>query len=584
MALDGITLNALTNELSQCLVGARIDKIHQPERDEIIIGLRAYRESYKLLLCANPSFPRVHLTELSKDNPQTPPLFCMLLRKHISGGKITAVYQKQMERIICFDIESYDELGDLSTKTLIAEIMGKHSNIILINNSGKIIDSIFHVDITVSSVRQVLPGFIYEEPPGQGKIPLTERTDYDILSDTEVNEIPYHKQIMSKYMGISPLIARETVYNALGETDAMPALGTVKSVSDQIISLRNDIINHRYSPCIIVDKESGKPLDFAPFIIQQYENLCQWEKFDTMNEAVDSFYIKKAKNESMRQKSAALHKLVSNNIERCERKLQIQNETLSRSSDREKHKIKGDLITANLYRIKKGDEVVELENFYNNGEIIKITLKPDLTPSENAQRFYARYTKEKTAEEETLKQRKINLEEIEYLKSVLESIEQAETVAEINQIKEELSDEGYIRKRFTGKKSPKSPKFEPARFVSHDGFEIFAGKNNKQNDYVTLKLARSTDIWLHTKNIHGSHVIIKTEGGKEVPDRTLTEAAIIAAYFSKGKNSQNVEVDYTEVKNVKKPSGAKPGMVIYVNNYTAVVTPDEKLIEELRTN
>lgn len=584
MALDGITLNALTCELSELLTGARIDKIHQPERDEIIISIRSYRESFRLLLCANPSFPRVHLTELTKDNPQTPPLFCMLLRKHLCGGKITNIRQKDMERIIMIDIESYDELGDISTKTLIAEIMGKHSNIILVNNSGKIIDSIFHIDISISSVRQVLPGFLYQEPPGQGKVNLSERADYDVLSDIEVSEAPYHKQIMTKYMGISPIIARETVFRAFKNTDTMPDISNVKALADKVVNLRDTILNHQYNPCIITDKLTGKPIDFSPIEILQYEDMAQCEFFDSMNSAVDSFYIKKAKNESMRQKSAMLHKLVSNNIERCERKLQIQNETLTRSSDREKHKIKGDLITANLYRIKKGDEFIETENFYSDGEMVRITLKTDLSPAENAQRYYAKYTKEKTAEEETLKQRKLNVEELEYLSSVLESIEQAETVSEINQIKEELCDQGYIKRKFTGKKNTKTPKLEPARFISHDGFEIFAGKNNRQNDYVTLKIARSTDIWFHTKNIHGSHVIVKTEGGRDVPDRTLTEAAMIAAYFSKGKNSQNIEVDYTTVKNVKKPSGAKPGMVIYVNNYTAVVTPDEKLIEELRTN
>lgn len=579
MAFDSSAVSALVNEFNEKIINGRIDKIHQPERGEIIMTVRCFKETYKLLLCANPSFPRVHFTDETKDNPAVPPMFCMLLRKHIAGGKITKISQLDFERVIRFEIESYDELGDLSTKTLICEIMGKHSNIILVNREGKIIDSIYHVDITISSVRQVLPGMVYENPPSQGKTNMLLLSRDEIKEKFKKEPKELSAQIMDNFTGISPVISRELVFSAFGRCDVLPDTSSIEKITDSCFSFAENLREKKFRPVILFNKE--KYIDFSAIDINQYENLAQKEYFDSISAAIEQFYLKKSHQQSIKQKTSDLFKIVSTNLDRCKRKLALEKEILKKAEKREIYKVKGDLITANIYKIEKGMISFVTENFYADGKQIEIALKNDLTPSQNAQKYYARYNKEKKAEEETLKQRKLNEAEIEYLETVLEAIFSVETKEDISQIKEELSEQGYIRKRPSKKREKAKNTIKPAKFLSSDNFTIYAGKNNKQNDYVTLKLARSNDIWFHTKDIHGSHVIVKTNG-ELVPERTLTEAAIIASYFSKGRNGSNISVDYTEIKNVKKPSGAKPGMVIYENNKTAVVTPDENLVESLR--
>lgn len=586
MAMDSITIRALTIELNELLSGGRIDKIYQPERGEIIMGIRSGGVNYKLLLCANPSFPRVHITEEKAENPASPPMFCMLLRKHLSAGKILRVYQHSFERVIKIDIESRDELGELSVKTLVAEIMGKHSNIILTHSNGKIIDSIYHVDITISSLRQILPGLIYENPPTQNKVnPLAvgdEDVEKSFSDDDEAS-----KSLVSNFMGISPLMSREIVYRATGSTDAVIEKGdnSKRQKIAKVFCEFFDIIKKgEFSPQLIINTESKGLMDFSPLKIYQYENMGKAIQKDTMSCAVESFFIGKVTSASLKQKSSDLTKIVAINLERCRKKLQIENETIAKAEKREKYKIYGDLIMANLYAIEKGAKSVTLKNFYSeNGEDITIPLKADITPSQNAQKFYAKYNKEKTAYTESLNQREKNLLEIDYLESVSEAIALAETGDEIRQIRDELCKQGYLRPRGDNKRK-KEEKPNPMHFVSSDGYDIYVGKNNIQNDYVTLKLSHPTDIWLHTKEIHGSHVLVKTDDAMQVPDRTYEEAGVLAAYYSKARGSASVPVDYTEVYNVKKPSGAKPGMVIYVDYSTMYVTPEVDLIEKLGKN
>ncbi|MBE7052460.1 MAG: fibronectin/fibrinogen-binding protein [Ruminococcaceae bacterium] len=586
MALDGIVISALAKECEKRMVGARIDKIHQPEKDELIIGLRAPGDALKLLICANPSFPRFHITNSQKENPEKPPMFCMLLRKHISGGKILYVRQEGFERIVRIGIESYDELGYLSEKHLIIEIMGKHSNIILTDKDDKILDSIIHVDLSVSSVRQVLPGLPYFAPPEQGKKNPLDATRDDIAFDLSHDDLPVWKQIMNAYQGISPLVAREAVYRGVGLGEIMGPEAShddLEKITLNFFAIMEDMKEGAYNPCVISDKQTKKMLDFCAIDIAQYGSGANIEHYPSMSEAVESFYMKKASSESIRQKCGDLSKTVATNLDRCRKKLQLQGEILAKAAKRDKYKIYGDLITANIYQISQGMEEVRVINFYSeNAEEVTIPLKTDITPAKNAQRYYQKYNKEKTAEAETLKQKKLNEIEIDYLESVQEAILKAETGAEVVQIRDELIEEGYLKNRGRLLKKKKKEQITPMHFVSDDGYDIYVGKNNKQNDYVTLKLSRSTDIWFHTKGIHGSHTIVKCDDAMQVPDRTYMQAARLAAYYSKGRSSESVPVDYTEVKNVKKPSGAKPGMVIYVSYNTLYVTPDEEEAQRLR--
>lgn len=576
MALDAVAVKALVTEM-QCLVGGRVDKVHQPERDEIAVGVRTYDASYKLLISASPAHPRIHLTSHSKSNPKTAPLFCMLLRKHLASGRITGISQVGFERIVKVTVESYDELGDYTEKSLYVEIMGRHSNIILVNNEGKIIDSIKHIDESLSSVREILPGSMYEMPPIQAKTPLTEwetENDLEFLGTQKVD-----KTIISQIAGISPLTAREVVYSVFRTTDVLSdAVNTnrLAMLKLEINKLKNMTKNNEFSPCMIEDVQTGKLVEFSAIPIEQYETLAKVVKYDSMSELVDEFYYKRDVAERMRQKTADLVKLLNNHAERIAKKMSILRATLSDAEKMDTYRQYADLITANIYRIQEGHKSVELENYFDeNMSMVKITLDPSLSPSQNAQKYYKKYNKSKTALKEAQKQLEQSAQELEYIESTLAMVETADRLEDISVIRRELAEQGYIKRSTNAQKKQKAEQSKPMHFVSSDGFDIYVGRNNTQNDYLTLKLANSSDLWFHTKDIHGSHTVIKLGLDKDVPKQTILEAAALAAYYSKARESSQVPVDYTTIKNVKKPNGAKPGMVIYEHYNTVYVRPQQ---------
>lgn len=573
MALDAIAIRALETEL-KILEGGRVDKVHQPERDEIVVAVRTYDSSYKLLISASPAHPRLHLTNHSKKNPKTAPLFCMLLRKHLASGRIKSVEQIGFERVTKITIESYDELGDYTEKYLYVEIMGRHSNIILVNAEGRVIDSIKRVDESISTVRQILPGSIYEPPPIQDKIALPRWDNENNIEFLGANKVD--KAIISQISGISPLTAREIVYNVFNSTDVMSdAVNTNRHamLKLELSHLRDLVLNNNFTPCMIEDAQTNKLVEFSAIPIKQYETLARVIQYDSMSELLDEFYYKRDVNERMRQKTADLVKLLNNHAERIAKKMSILEATLKDAEKMDTYKEYGDLITANIYRIDEGVKSVELENYFDNMKIVKISLDPSLSPSQNAQKYYKKYTKSKTAVIEAKKQLENSREELVYIKSTLAMVETADRIEDIGVIRAELAQEGYIKKSSNAQKKIKSEGSKPMHFVSKDGFDIFVGRNNTQNDYLTLKLANSSDLWFHTKDIHGSHTVIKLGIDKDVPRDTILQAASLAAYYSKARESSQVPVDYTEIRNVKKPNGAKPGMVIYDHYNTVYVTP-----------
>ncbi len=576
MALDALAIRRLCAELADAVTDARIDKIHQPERDEIVIHVRGFSQNLRLVVSASASHPRIHITDVKKSNPSSPPMFCMLLRKHLSGGKIIGVRQQDFERVVIIDIEGHDELGELTVKHLITEIMGRHSNIILTDDSGRIIDSIRHVDFTVSSVREILPGGQYLPPPAQDKLPLIDAVSV-VSFDTPNMGVRADKLIMSKICGISPLTAREMVYRAYSSADITAAEAMERGISrleNAVTSFALKAAGDFFDPCMIVEKSSGRIIDFSSVDIKQYGNGANIIKYDSMNALLDAFYSGRDAAERMKQKSAGLVKLLNTSLDRASKKLVIQRQALADAENKEELKIKGDLITANLYRIKQGESFAEVENYYIDGSpAISLPLDPRLNPSQNAQKYYKRYQKAKTAEIEVSRQIKETLESIDYLESTLSAVDTAESESDLNQIRAELADVGYIKRTADKKKRAPSQQSKPIHFLSADGFDIYVGRNNTQNDYLTLKYANSQDLWFHTKGIHGSHVIIKLGLDKNVPKETMRMAAELAAYYSKGRESAQVPVDYTQVKNVRKPNGAKPGMVIYDHYNTVYVTP-----------
>lgn len=580
MAFDGIAVRCITAELNKFLLGGRIDKIYMPDKDEIIICFRSLGKNRKLLLSCNPSLPRVHFINQSRENPLLPPAFCMLLRKQLSGGKLISVVQPEMERIIEFGVESKNELGDLVVRYLIIEIMGRYSNIILTDENKKIIECVRRVDAGISRARIVLPGMDYEYPPPQNKqLPenITFETVKEIIFDCP-NEKKLDKHILEHFAGFSPLLSRETVYRACEEASPvyMQISATqAEKTAEELFEILENLKERNFSPCIMYD-DDGKPKEFSAIDISMYEKHTS---IVSLSEGLDEFYYERELHTKIMRKGSDMIKTVSNLLERYRRKVMLQSESVSESEKKDEYKTAGDVITANIYKIHKGDKRLIAENFYDGSEM-DISLDARLSPSENAQRYYAMYNKLKNTGEKAKIQLEHSLRDIEYLESVQTAIENSENLSDLSEIKNELYDEGYIKRPKTVKNG-KNKQSMPLKFRSSDGFDIYVGKNNRQNDYLTLKMAKKQDIWFHTKAIPGSHTVISTDN-KEIPENTLKEAAMLAAYHSKAKNSQNVPVDYTIIKNVKKPSGAKPGMVIYVEYNTVYITPDEEKIKTMR--
>ncbi len=585
MAFDGILLNCVINELEEKILNGRIDKIYQPEKDEIIILIRNKGSNYRLLLSANPNNSRMHLTQISKDNPLSAPMFCMLLRKHLLGGRIINIEQPQFERIAVIHVKNKDELGDLTVKKLIIEIMGRHSNIILVDKTNKILDSIKHVSQEMSRVRQVLPGKQYIFPPSQGKQnPLAQDfgSVLEFIESSNTAQKP-DKLISSGFTGISRVSAREIVFRAIGQKEC-----SIKSLSPEeksklassFIDFFEMIKTKNFHPCILKDDQE-RLIDVFPVLFYHYP-LDYQKHFASISEALDLFYRERDKKDRMKQLSSNLFRVLNTNLERAQNKLGVLLEEMRDAEKAETYKLWGELITANIYNIPKGAEEVQLVNYYDeNGATVSIPMDPKKSPAQNAQAYFKKYNKAKNAIEMVGKQIKETREEIIYIENQLHNLEKCTDEADIEEIREELIKEGYIKNNSRKKRPPKPTPSKPHHFISSDGFDIFVGKNNAQNDRLTLKTASSEDIWMHTKDVPGSHVIIKTQG-RSIPDSTLYEGAMLAAYFSKARTSSNVAVDYCPRKNVKKPRGARPGMVIYENYNTIYVTPSEAEIGKMR--
>ncbi|MBD9008911.1 MAG: fibronectin/fibrinogen-binding protein [Clostridiales bacterium] len=578
MSFDGFVTRCVTDELRSKLLNGKIDKVYQPEKDEIILSVRTRSGNYKLLLSASASNPRIHLTEVQRENPMTPPMLCMLMRKHLAGAVIIDIKQNGFDRVVRIDAETRNELGDLCTRSVIIEIMGRHSNIILVDDSGRIMDSAKHIDFTVSAVRQVLPGMTYELPPAQDKTAADSLKATGLMEAlaAQPEDTLMDKFLLSEIMGMSPLLAREIVYRFSGNTKMMKCEVDCAAFVVHTVDFLKNICGGIYEPSLVIEPSEKKPVAFSCVRLSQYEGAYKIEEYDSISEVIDSFFEIRSRREHMNRRSAALLKLIHNNIERCQKKIVMHKEHIRSAQDRDKYKMYGDLLTANLYRIKYGDKSVSVQNYYSeSGEKIEIPLKADISPSQNAQRFYKRYNKAKTTEKFASEQLEIAENEKYYLESVADALENADTPVELDEIRQELMTEGYIAKQNNAKKKQQK-KSEPIKIISVDGYEILIGRNNRQNDELTLKSAYSTDLWFHTKEIPGSHTIIRTRGTGEAPEPTMMQAAKLAAYYSKARNSSKVPVDYTLIKNVKKPNGAKPGMVIYDRYNTVYVTPSEE--------
>ena len=587
MALDGLVIHSIVDELHKKLLGGKIDKVYQPENDEVVLHIRNNKENFKLVLSCSASNPRVYLaSDYKKENPINAPMFCMLFRKYIQGGNIVNVSQVDFERIIKISVESFDELKEKTTKDIIIEIMGRHSNIILTHSSNnKIIDSAKRIPPSVSRVRQILPGQTYVLPPKQDKLnPITDISLNSFVDTLSSFDGPIFKAIYSKFLGISSVIAKEICFRAnIDENLLVSEISSddISKIYREFHNLFKYIKDNIYNPCMVIDTSIDKVLDFSCINLSLFSNLSIIND-DSISKILENYYATKDIKDRIHQRSSDLRKSISIKLDRLYNKLNKQEKELIESENADIYKIKGELITSYIYMIEKGMESVEVANFYDpEYKNIKISLNTNFTPSENAQKYFKKYNKLKTAKKEITSQMEITKEEIDYLENIMLSIENCENLAELMDIREELGKVGYLRSKNNSKKETKLTT-KPHEFVSSNGFKILVGKNNKQNDHLTLKVASNEDIWMHTKNIPGSHVIIKTEG-KEVPDETIFEGAMLAAFFSKSKMSSQVPVDYTKKKNVKKPNGAKPGMVIYDTNNTIYVTPTEELVAKLKS-
>jgi predicted ribosome quality control (RQC) complex YloA/Tae2 family protein len=581
MALDGLFFSKIKDELERRAVGARIDKVQQPSKDEVLLSLRGKAGAEKLLCCVRADAPRLHLTAQSAESPQTPPMFCMLLRKYLVGARITGVRQLGLDRLLFLDLDAANEIGDRIGLTLCAETMGTYSNLILVGPDGRIIDAAKRIDFAASSERQILPGLPYVLPRQQEKLCLeTETAEAVTKAILSKPAKALSSAALQTVQGISPLIAREIAYRCTGADETVGALTDVQK--QNLLAVLREMKNalHRDADCWMVLDKTGAPREIASMRIYQYEGAFEFRKYDSPSALLDGFYAERDRTARLQQRGRELFKAMHNLNERTLRRVTVQKDELRQSADRDKFRLWGELITANLHRLQKGSESYTVENYYDNMQPLTIRVDPALDPTQNANRFYKEYRKAKTAEAVLTERIAQGEAELQYFDTVLDALSRAESERELSAIREELSQGGYLRKK-SGKKLQKQKPLPPMAFRSSDGYRILVGRNNTQNDRLSLKTANKRDWWFHTQQSPGSHVILETVDG-EASDTAMEEAAVIAATCSKAKDSSLVPVDYTRVKQLKKPVGAKPGKVIYHEYYTMIVTPDKEKCNLLR--
>ena len=572
MPLDAITLTALTQELRPELEGAKIDKIQQPERDMLLLSLRCRSGNRRLLIAAGSGNARVHFTAESFENPAEPPMFCMLLRKHLTGARIRTLEQPGYERMLRLELETRDELGDSADKTLIVEMIGRSSNVILVGADGRIIDCLRRMDYAGDAERRLLPGMIYRLPPRQEKMDFFTSTPEQRRAMVEQADpdTPVDKWLLTAFSGLSPLICRELAWRSGERFETLP---------EQLDALSDLIAAGEFTPVLLT--ENGQPRDFSFMSIRQYGAAVENESLPGFCELLDAYYSRRDRFERRRRRSHDLMRSVKTMRDRLQKKLALQSEELLRTEKREELRKTAELITANLYRIKKGDREVVCEDYYTDGcPEIRISLDELKTPQQNAAAMYKEYNKLKNAREHLRVLIEDGEKQLKYLNSVLDQLARAETEKDVSELRRELTETGYLRQRRTGKPERSKPQ-APWRFVTDDGLEVLVGRSNLQNDELTTKIARRTDYWLHTQKVHGSHVILRCEG-MEPPERSLEQAASLAAWFSQGREGGKIAVDYTMLRFVRKPSGALPGFVLYTDYNTMLAEADESLVERLK--
>ncbi len=577
MAFDGIVVADLVHELRKQLLNGRIAKIAQPEADELLLTVKSSAGQKRLYISASASLPLIYLTENNKPSPMTAPNFCMLLRKHISNGRIVDIYQPKLERIIHFTIEHLDELGDLCRKDLVVEIMGKHSNIIFCTSDGKIIDSIKHVSAQMSSVREVLPGRDYFIPDTMEKTDPLTVSETEFISLLQEKPVPLSKAIYTSFTGISPVTAEEICALSSMDSSLPPkelSSDILKHIYNQFSIYLSAVKDGSFSPAIYYDGK--EPKEFSALPLTHFSNYRR-EDYASISEVLETYYASKNLITRIRQKSADLRHIVQTALERTRKKYDLQLRQLKDTENRDKYKIFGELIHTYGYNLEPGAKILEALNYYTN-EMVRIPLDNTKTPGENAQRYFDKYNKQKRTFEALTQLTQETKEDIQYLESISTALDIALSEEDLAEIKEELIHSGYMRRKFTKKKV--KIKNKPLHYISSDGYHIYVGKNNLQNDWLTFDFAVGNDWWFHAKDAPGSHVIVRTNGD-ELPDRTFEEAGKLAAYYSKFRGSERVEIDYVEKKQVKKPKGAKPGFVVYYTNYSLVIDSDISGLQEI---
>ncbi len=580
MPLDAVCLSGVVRELRETILGLRVEKIQQPARDQIILTLRGNK---KLLMCAGASQSRLHLTGLTRENPAAPPMFCMLLRKHLSGGRLAAIDQPGLERVVILTLDIVDELGEPGRRRLVFECMGRYSNLILLDGQERIIDCLRRVDMEMSEKRQVLPGLFYHLPPAQEKLdPLSAGPeDFRDMLTAVPDGTDAAQWLLDRFYGLSPLVCRELATTGCGDREHIwdaadrENLTAAFSVWQETVRGEN---GRRFTPWMLI--RDGKPSDFSYIPIYQYGSAMEGAPWDAFSPMLDAFYETREQLERVRQRGADLQRAASSARDRARRKLVLQEKEYAQTQDRDRLRISGELITANLYRMERGQSLLRAQNYYEEGcPEVDIPLDPLLTPQQNAAKYFKRYNKAKTAEKYLDQQMALARRERDWLESVLDELSRAETGQDFHDIRRELREAGHLKGPAPGKKEPRRAPGRPRTFLSSGGFRILVGRSNTQNDQL-VREAFKTDYWFHTQRIHGSHVILCTQG-QEPDGQSMTEAAMLAAYFSQGRESGQVAVDYTQVRNVKKPNGARPGMVVYDPYQTAYVTPSEDLVKQL---